>query len=103
MVPTGMALPLAETPQKKQLPSSLPTSERGGEKEGQYDYGVFNLHTAMKAYDIIMPPTNVAGREATDVLVLQLLRDKHARELQDLQDKHESGLKRNNLGCGNVK
>jgi hypothetical protein len=83
--------------------TELVTNLRTGRgKEGQYAYGVFNLNTAMKAYDIIMPPTNVAGREATDVLVLQLLRDKHARELQDLQDKHESELKRNNLVCGNV-
>lgn len=66
----------------------------GRGKEGHYAYGVFNLRTAMKAYDIILPPTNVAGREATDVLVSQLLRDKHARELQDLQDRHKSELKR---------
>ena len=79
--------------------TELVTNLRTGRgKEGQYAYGVFNLRTAMKAYDIIMPPTNVAGREATDVLVSQLLRDKHARELQDLQDRHESELKRS-LRC----
>ena len=79
--------------------AELVTNLRTGRgKEGQYASGVFNLRTAMKAYDIIMPPTNVAGREATDVRVSQLLRDKHARELQDLQDRHESELKRS-LSC----
>mmetsp|Transcript_7699 Transcript_7699/g.8969 ORF Transcript_7699/g.8969 Transcript_7699/m.8969 type:complete len:316 (+) Transcript_7699:391-1338(+) len=36
-------------------------------KDGQYKYEDFNLNMATKAYDIIMPSTNIAGREVAHV------------------------------------
>ena len=64
--------------------------QTGRDKKGQYAHSVFTLDTATKAYDIIMPCTNLAERKAAHVHNLQ---DKHARALQDLRDKHKSELR----------